>query len=93
MYCISCVNNTYPFLAGSKCLPCKNFEYNYYENDTYFTKYHYTLIQNYCLYKNPFFDKQNSKITLQMKFKNQHINSYYLRNELEKVIYFCKVRK
>ncbi|XP_026296669.1 meckelin [Apis mellifera] len=54
MYCISCVNNTYPFLTGSKCLPCKNFEYNYYESDTYFTKYYYTLIQNYCLYKNPF---------------------------------------
>lgn len=78
-------------MPGSKCLPCKNFEYNYYENDTYFTKYYYTLIQNYCLYKNSFFDKQNSKITLQMKFNNQHID--YLRNELEKIIYFCKVRK
>ncbi|CAD1470272.1 unnamed protein product, partial [Heterotrigona itama] len=90
MYCIPCPNNTYPFLDGSKCLPCKNFEYNYYENDIYLTKYHYIQIQNYCLHKNIYFDKENPKTAFQVKFKNKNIDSYYFRNELQTAIYFCK---
>ncbi|CAL7951021.1 unnamed protein product [Xylocopa violacea] len=90
MHCLSCPNNTYPFFYGSKCLPCETFEYSYYENDMYFTKYYYTRIQHYCLNKRISFGKQNSKEVFQTKFDGHNLDSYYFRNNLESAIYFCK---
>lgn len=93
MYCLPCPNNTYPSMDGSKCLPCNDFEYNSYIKYTYSSKY-YARTQNHCLYKNAFpIELDNPNITFFIKYKNQNIDSYYFRNELQSAKYFCKVSK
>ncbi|XP_071879142.1 meckelin isoform X1 [Bombus fervidus] len=91
IHCVPCINNTYPFLGVSKCLPCKSFEYDYYQTDMYLTKYHYTQVQNYCLHKSTSVDKENPKSAFQVKFNSQNTNNYF-RNELQTAVYFCKKR-
>ncbi|XP_026671378.1 meckelin [Ceratina calcarata] len=93
MYCLPCPNGTYPFIDGSRCLPCESFEYNYYEEDTYFTRHHYERIQNYCSNKNALLEKSNNtKVALRMKFDNRNtMNSYDgFENELRLAARVCQ---
>jgi len=88
--CVTCVQGTYPSLDCTKCLPCDNREYSGHINCICPSATHVRL-RNYCLRKNDIVDWPNIRSTYLMKFRNENVDSYYLRNELQVTMHLCKV--
>ncbi|XP_011696383.1 PREDICTED: meckelin [Wasmannia auropunctata] len=89
--CVTCVEGTYPSPDCSKCLPCGNRENSGHVNCVCPGATH-VRIQNYCLHKDDVADWPDIRSTYLMKFRSGHVDSYYLRSELQIAAHLCKRR-
>ncbi|EFN60273.1 Meckelin, partial [Camponotus floridanus] len=89
VFCVTCVQGTYPSPDCSKCLPCDSREYNGHVNCVCPSTTHIRL-RNYCLHKDDIADWPDIRNTYLMKFRSENVDSYYLRSELQIAVHFCK---
>lgn len=90
--CLPCPKDTYPSKENSKCLPCNNLD-NKNQANCICPMVSHVRIHGYCLNKDNLSDWPDIKSTYTMKFQSEHIDSYYLRTELQAAMYFCKVSR
>ncbi|KYN15470.1 Meckelin [Trachymyrmex cornetzi] len=89
--CVTCIQGTYPSADCSKCLPCGSRENSGHINCVCPSATHVRL-RNYCLHKDDVTDWPDIRGTYLMKFRSEHVDSYYLRSELQVAAHLCKKR-
>ncbi|KYQ46698.1 Meckelin [Trachymyrmex zeteki] len=89
--CVTCIQGTYPSADCSKCLPCGSRENSGHVNCVCPSATHVRL-RNYCLHKDDVNDWPDIRGTYLMKFRSEHVDSYYLRSELQVATHLCKKR-
>ncbi|XP_011879640.1 PREDICTED: meckelin isoform X2 [Vollenhovia emeryi] len=87
--CVTCIQGTYPSSDCSKCLPCTGREYSGHVNCVCPSATHVRL-RNYCLHKDDVADWPDIRSTYLIKFHSGHVDSYYLRSELQVAVHLCK---